>query len=71
MEPVAEIAVVVAETGQTLDPDALREYALANLSSYKAPFRTYVMQSDAIPRTASSKPNKPELARIVSSLVDW
>jgi acyl-CoA synthetase (AMP-forming)/AMP-acid ligase II len=67
----AVMAVVVAKDGATVQADALRAHALANLSSYKAPFQTFVMANEDIPRTPSGKPNKPELARMVSAMVDW
>ena len=60
-------AAVVARAGVRVDPDALRTWARARLSSYKVPDLIVVMAREEIPRTDSQKVALGALARELSA----
>ena len=55
------VAAVVLEPGQSLSPRALRSWMLDRLAPYKVPRRIWFV--DDLPRTASGKVQRGELAR--------
>ena len=67
----AVVAVVVPEKGETLDTAALRKLTADQLSAYKVPQAIFSIEEQDIPRTASGKVNKNNLAKLVVDKVDW
>ncbi len=56
-------AFVVARPGATADPTALADFVRASLASYKVPRHVFVIEEEAVPRTATGKIEKPALRR--------
>jgi acyl-CoA synthetase (AMP-forming)/AMP-acid ligase II len=67
----AVVAVIVLKPGHTLDTAALKLRVLGALSSYKVPQDIFAIEAAAVPRTASAKINKPQLAQTVAKMVRW
>jgi malonyl-CoA/methylmalonyl-CoA synthetase len=57
----AVVAVLVASSGATVDPDQIRVQSRARLASFKVPKQVYVV--DALPRNAMGKVEKAVLRR--------
>lgn len=62
------VAVVVPAAGATIEPAAMIAALKPELSSYKLPSRIHVLAYDEIPRTATMKPVKRDLAAIIQRL---
>jgi malonyl-CoA/methylmalonyl-CoA synthetase len=60
------VAIVVAEPGAEIDPDALRQAARTSLAGFKVPKRIVVRES--LPRNAMGKVEKAALRREVAEL---
>jgi long-subunit acyl-CoA synthetase (AMP-forming) len=58
---------VVAEAGETLNAEALRQALRETLSSYKVPRCIVFVSEDEIPRTATGKLKLHELGQLISS----
>jgi acyl-CoA synthetase (AMP-forming)/AMP-acid ligase II len=59
------VAAVVPRRGRSIEEEELRSRLRKQLASYKVPKRFFVLQSQDIPRTVSSKVQKPELAKLL------
>lgn len=67
----AVVAVIVPEKNARIDTSALRKLTEDQLSSYKIPQAIFPMDAQAIPRTASAKVNKVQLAKLIEDQIDW
>ena len=67
----AVVAVIVPEKNARIDTSALRKLTADQLSSYKIPQAIFPMDAQAIPRTASAKVNKVQLAKLIEDQIDW
>lgn len=60
-------AVVIPQSGQTIDPAALKARLRQDISPYKVPVHIIEMAFDDVPRTGSQKPQKPQLKAIIAA----
>jgi len=63
------VAVLIAQSGRTVDPPSIAVRLRDEISPYKVPSEIFVMEFDDIPRTGSQKPQKPQLKAIVAELL--
>jgi acyl-CoA synthetase (AMP-forming)/AMP-acid ligase II len=61
-------AVLVRKPGETVDETAVHDHAAAELSSYKVPRRTIVMDPDDLPMLGSGKPDKLALRAMLEAV---
>jgi len=62
------VAVIVPDDGVMLDPEAVKSFMKQEVSGYKVPHIVLFMDYEEVPRTATGKPVKRDLAALAQGL---